>query len=41
MSYLLAEWKHSKDIDMDGAMRQNDLEFLNGDYLTRNICIRI
>lgn len=39
--YLLAEWKLSEDLDMRGAMRQKDLELLNGDYLTRNTFIGV
>lgn len=37
--YLLDEWRHSEHLDMGGAMRQKDLEFLNGDCLIRNTYI--
>lgn len=39
--YLLAEWRHSTDLDIGGTMREKDPEFLNGDCLRRNTCVAV
>lgn len=38
---LLAEWRHLEDLEVSAGVKEDDLEFLNGEGLTGYACIGV